>query len=197
MTNLAVTAGACTDLSATLPLPVAVTPHLNGNPPSTCGAAVDDNLNRPNATVTTCAGATGTASTKCDVGELCFTKASMFGLLQTCLVHDGEVACPSKLNSRTVIGTAVTDGRSCGTTCACGPTSCSNGATLEAYSAAGCVSSVRTVNADGTCMTTGAAPSGLSYRYTAGTGCAVTTPATVLGSVTYVAPRTLCCSFGL
>jgi hypothetical protein len=133
---------------------------------------------------------------KCDTGEVCVPKAGQFGLAQTCIVHDGDVACPQKLNSRTVIATAVVDGRSCGTTCSCGTTSCSNGASLEAFSAADCAAgtSVRSVNADGSCTALGAAPTGASYRYTAGPGCNVTTPAATLGSVTYTAPRTLCCT---
>ena len=121
-------------------------------------------------------------------------KASGFGLVQTCIVHDGDVACPQKLSSRTVIAAAVADGRSCGATCGCGTTSCSNGATLEAFSAANCATSVRKVNADGSCTNIGNALTGASYRYTAGSGCNVTTQAAVLGSVTYTAPRTLCCT---
>ena len=195
-TNLAVSSAACTDLSAALPLPVAVSPKLSGTPPTSCGASARPNLGAPNTTET-CTGVTGTTDAKCETGEICVPKAGGFsGLVQTCLVHDGEVACPSKLSSRTVIATDVQDGRSCGTTCACGTTSCSTGATLEAFSSPGCSGSVRKVNADGSCTTSGAAPTGVSYRYTAGTGCSVTTPAAVLGSVTYTAPRTLCCSFG-
>jgi hypothetical protein len=194
--NLAVTSGVCTPLMATLPLPVSVSPHLDGTPPTSCGATVADNLKKQPAKATICSGATGTTDAKCDVGELCYTKPPLTSFAQTCLVHDGEVACPSKLNSRTVLAATVTDTRSCGATCACGTTSCTNGATLEAFSTETCTTPVRSVSADGSCTTAGTAPTGLSYRYTAGTGCNVTTPAAVLGSVTYTAPRTLCCNFG-
>ena len=194
-TNLAVTSGACVSVSATLPLPVAVFPRPSGTPPTSCGASVTPNLGAPNTT-DTCTGVTGTSHASCEAGEICVPRAGTFGLVQTCLVHDGEVACPSKLNIRTVIATDVVDGRSCGTTCSCATTSCSTGATLEAFSSAGCSALVRRVNADGSCTTAGAAPTGASYLYTAGTGCNVTTPAAVLGTVTYTAPRTLCCSTG-
>jgi hypothetical protein len=193
-TNLAVVSGTCTDLTATLPIPVAVSPHLNGAPPASCTASVSANLPRPTSAVT-CSGVVGTMNPKCDVGELCVPKAGTFGLVETCIVHDGEVACPKNLGQRTVIATKVDDSRSCGTTCSCATASCSNGATLEAFSGAGCRMSVRSVSADGSCTSTlGMALSGASYRYTAGTGCGVTTQAAVLGSVTYTSPRTLCCT---
>ena len=197
-TILALTSGTCTDppMPTTVTLPASFSPHLSGSAPTSCTATVKQTLNGPR-TANTCSGVVGVPSDKCEAGEICVRRASSAGsLLQTCLVHDGEVGCPQKLPNRKVIATAVADGRSCGTSCACSPTSCSNGATLEAYSAAGCSSSVRTVNVDGTCITAGAAPSGPSYFYTPGTGCGVTTPAPVLGKETYTGARTLCCGFG-
>jgi hypothetical protein len=99
------------------------------------------------------------------------------------------------MSQRTVVGTAVTDGRTCGTTCACQTASCSVGGTLDVYLNAGCVGLLRSVDTDGTCNTAGSALTAASYEYTAGSGCGVKTPAAVLGSETYTSPRTVCCSF--
>jgi hypothetical protein len=105
------------------------------------------------------------------------------------------VPCPQKLDLRTVVGTSVADGRSCGPTCACATTSCSTGGSLDMYTLAGCVGLLRSAPVDGTCATAGATTSAVSYSYTAATGCAVSTQATTLGIETITAPRTLCCTF--
>jgi hypothetical protein len=73
-TNLAVTAGTCTDVTAAFPLPVSFSPHLSGSAPTSCGAAVKPKLNPPDDAVV-CSGVTGTASNKCETDEICVPKA--------------------------------------------------------------------------------------------------------------------------
>lgn len=191
--NIAVSSGQCTPLTAAVPVPVAFTAHPSGPTPSSCGATVAPQLNQPGP-ATFCTGAVPAGGTCSDPGEICVKKASLFTGGFTCIVHDGDIACPNRLDFRTLVGTAVSDGRSCSKTCSCKPEPCTG--TLEAFSDVGCATSVRKVNVDGTCTVAGAALSGGSYRYTASLGCGVDAPATVLGSVTYTGERTLCCSFG-
>jgi hypothetical protein len=195
--NLPVTPGACTTLNANLPVPVAFVPHPNGPPPTTCGASVSTQLGmpRPATFCTGATGATGAASgTVCDPGELCVTKPTIVTGALSCIVHDGDIACPNALPLRTLVGTAVADGRSCGNVCSCQQETC--GGTIEAFADSACMTSVRSVAVDGTCTMTGAAVSGASYRFTPSSGCGVNKPAAVLGSETYTGAQTLCCSLG-
>lgn len=193
-TNLAALSGQCTDVTATLPLPVAFTAHPSGPAPKNCGGTVAPQLNAPRPT-TYCTGAVPTAGNCSDPGEICVKQPGiLIGGGFTCIVHDGDIACPSHLNIRTLVAAAITDGRSCGNSCSCQPQPC--GGTLEAFSGVGCATSMRKVNVDGTCTMAGMPMSGASYRYTPSLGCGVSVPATVLGSETFTAPRTLCCTFG-
>lgn len=196
-TNLAVSSTtACTDLAATLPVPVSVTAHPNSaSAPTSCGGTADPQLRGPQPAVV-CSGATPVAGAQCNPGEICVPRNSSFPGGFTCIVHDGEVACPSKLMLRTIVAASLTDGRSCGAACTCEPVGCAGG-TLEAFTNAGCTASIRKVNVDGTCITGGAALTGASYRYTTPSGCGVKQRPVVLGNETYTSPRTLCCSFGL
>jgi hypothetical protein len=188
--NLAVTAGQCTTLTAVLPVPVAFTAHPSGPTPTSCGATVAPKLGTPRP-ATFCTGAVPSAGT-CDPGELCVRKPTTPSTGLACIVHDGDIACPNSLGFRTLVGTAITDGRSC-SDCSCQPAPC--GGTIEAFSDNSCATSVRSVSVDGTCTTSGAAISGNSYRYTPSLGCGENVPAKVLGSETFTGERTLCCSF--
>ena len=188
-------AGQCSVVSATLPLPVAFVVEANGPAPTSCGAKVNPGLGSPRP-ATYCTGAVPTAASGgvCSAGEICVKRpAFAFGGL-TCIVHDGNIACPSHLPFRTVVASSVTDGRSCSSTCSCKAEACAG--TLEAFSDQACTTSVRSVNVDGTCAMAGADMTGASYRYTPSLGCGVSMPAQVLGSETYTAPRTLCCASG-
>lgn len=195
-TGLGVTANQCSVVAATLPVPVAFVTSSNGPAPTSCGGTVAPQLDPPQP-VTYCTGAVPAApsgGSMCAAGEICVGRPMFpFGGL-TCIVHDGDIACPSRLSFRTVVGTSVADGRSCNNTCSCQPEPCAG--TLEAFSDGACATSVRKVNVDGTCAIAGADMTGASYRYTPSLGCGVSVPAKVLGSETYTAPRTLCCTFG-
>jgi hypothetical protein len=193
-TSFAVTSGACTTLTADFPVPVAFVPHPNSPPPTSCGASVAPQLGKPR-TATFCTGAMAAATgSMCDPGEICVNKPTFFTGGLSCIVHDGDIACPSHLPFRTLVGTAIADGRSCGSVCACQQEPCAG--TIEAFSDPACMTSVRSVSVDGTCTTTGAAVSGASYRFTPSSGCGVSSPAKVLGTETYSGAQTLCCSFG-
>jgi hypothetical protein len=194
-TGLGVTANQCSAVPATLPLPVAFVASTNDPAPTSCGAAVAPHLGAPRA-ATYCAGAVpaSSGSSMCAAGEICVNRPNfpLGGL--TCIVHDGDIACPNRLSFRTVVGTSVADGRSCNNTCACKPEACAG--MLEAFSDGACATPVRTVNVDGSCTIAGADMTGSSFRYTPSLGCGVSVPAKVLGSETYTSPRTLCCTFG-
>lgn len=187
--------GQCTELTAQASLPVAFLPHPSGAAPTGCTAAVFDDLDPP-TTASICSGATGVMDPACATGELCVPKPGGIASAFTCIVHDGDVPCPKKLTIRTVLGTDVKDGRSCGSTCSCAPSGC-NGGTLEAFATPACGTSLRKAAVDGTCTVAGAPLAGASYRYTAPSGCDVKTAAPILGSETVTAPRTLCCAFAL
>ena len=190
--NLAVTSGQCSPVTATLPVPVAFVAHPSGPVPTSCGATVASNLGKPRP-ATFCTGATPFSGT-CDPGEICVKKPTLFSGGLVCIVHDGDIACPNRLDLRTLVGTTVTDGRSCSNSCSCKQEPCAG--TIEAFSDVACATSVRSVSVDGTCTTAGAAMSGASYRYTPSLGCGVNVQAMVLGSETYAGERTLCCAFG-
>lgn len=192
---LAVMSGQCTELVATLPLPVAVLLQVNVTAPSGCTATVLDELAAPTR-VPICTGANATMDAACGTGELCVPKPTIFTGGLACIVHDGDVGCPAKLALRTVLGSNVQDDRSCSATCSCAPAGCKGG-TLEAFSKTACTTSVRKVPVDGSCTSAGTALTGASYRYTAATGCEVSTPPKVIGAEVVTAPRTLCCALEL
>ncbi|MBX3202095.1 MAG: hypothetical protein KF894_28455 [Labilithrix sp.] len=186
--------GTCSTSLPGFALPVAFSVQTN-NAPTSCTGTVEANLAPPRTTAT-CEGATGTQDAACKADEVCVPKAS---ILQgtNCLIHDGEVACPARLPRRTVLGTSVTDGRSCAATCTCEASGCAGG-TLRAFEKADCSDSIRSVSVDGSCTTSGTAlGNAASYQYTASTGCRVKQAPATLGSETVTAPRTLCCSLGL
>ncbi|MEA2750302.1 MAG: hypothetical protein QOI41_4445 [Myxococcales bacterium] len=192
-TALAAVASSCSTIAATLPLPVAFVPTSNGLPPSNCGGTVSPGLGDPKP-ARVCTGAVPVSGTNCATGEVCVKQTNFpFGGL-TCIIHDGDIACPRHLDYRVPVGAAVADGRSCNNTCSCQPEPC--GGTLEAFSDTACATSVNKVNVDGTCTMAGTDMTGMSYRFTPSLGCGVSVPAKVLGTETYTAQRTLCCSFG-
>lgn len=191
-TNFAVASGTCTDLNAMVSLPVAFTPHPSGPVPTTCTGTPDPQLRGPQP-ATVCTGAAPVAGAACDPSEMCVPKAGPLTGGFTCIVHDGDVACPSKLVFRTLVGASVTDNRSCGPTCTCNASGCSGG-TLEAFNTAGCVGLIRKVDVDDSCNMGGAALTGASYRYTAASGCSVKQRPAISGAETYTSPRTLCCT---
>ena len=191
-TNLPVTSGQCSAITASLPVPVAFTAHPSGSAPTSCGATVAPQLNQPRP-ATFCTGAVASAGT-CDPGEICVKQPGLLSGGLTCIVHDGDIACPNRLQLRTLVGTAVTDGRSCSNSCSCKQEPCAG--TIEAFSDVACATSVRSAKVDGTCTVAGAGISGGSYRYTPSLGCGVNVEAKVLGTETYTGERTLCCSFG-
>ncbi|MBX3261758.1 MAG: hypothetical protein KIS78_24610 [Labilithrix sp.] len=186
--------GSCSTNLPGFDLPISFSAQTNA-PPTSCTGKVESNLTPPRTTAT-CEGADGTPNAACKADEVCVPKGA---LLQgnNCLVHDGEVACPAKLPRRIVLGTSVTDGRSCGATCTCETNGCAGG-TLRAYEDAECTESIRTISVDGSCTTGGAAlVAAASYTYTASTGCKVKQAPATLGAVTVTAPRTLCCTLGI
>jgi hypothetical protein len=196
-TAIGVTANQCSASPLALPLPIAFVATSNDPAPTSCGATVDPQLKGPRP-VTYCTGAVAvtppSSGSACAEGEICVNRPNLpFGGL-ACIVHDGDIACPNRLSYRTVVGTSVADGRSCTSTCSCKPEACAG--TLEAFSDAACATSVRKANVDGSCTTAGANMTGSSFRYTPSLGCGVSVAAKVLGSETYTAPRTLCCTFG-
>ncbi len=187
-------AGTCSATPAFIPLPYELDALPNGLPPKSCGGTVNPNLNPPRP-ASYCTGAAPVASSMCGSGEICVKQGGFqFGGGLACIVHDGDIACPNRLSFRTLVGSAVTDGRSCGNTCACSVQPC--GGSLQAFSDPGCVTATNQSKVDGMCVTAGADMTGASYRYTPSSGCGVSASAKVIGSETYTAPRTLCCSFG-
>jgi len=190
LTDLGVASDQCSAVVASLPLPVSFTAQPKGAPPSSCGATVMSELNPPHD-ASYCTGAVPSAGV-CAQGEVCVSRPTVFMGGLACIVHDGNIACPKHVVIRVQLGTTVTDGRSCNSTCSCAPEAC--GGSIEAFSDDACATSVRSVSVDGTCITAGAAMSGSSYRYTPSLGCGVSTPAQVLGSETYTGTKTLCCA---
>lgn len=190
-----VTDGGCTASSTAIPNPASLT--ASGTPPKACKAAVVDNLDHSPDDIVTCSGAMTTMSMSCKSGEVCVPKPvpGMFGLPSgsLCMAHDGEANCPLNLPNRVVTGTAIADGRTCGPSCACAPRTTCNGGTVESFTNDACTGSSRKYSVDGTClMVTSNNP--LGYRYTTDLGCAVTTPAQVVGKETIAGPRTFCCA---
>lgn len=186
--------GTCLPLDgASLPVSLTASPS---KPPTGCSGTVSSSLGAPRGTAI-CAGATPLPSNECQTDEVCVPKASIVLGALTCIVHDGEVACPAKLPLRTVLGASVSDGRSCGPTCTCETSGCSGG-TVRLFAGADCTTMIRSLKVDGTCTTTGASiTNATAYEYDAPSGCKVKDAPALLGAETVTSPRTLCCSFGL
>jgi hypothetical protein len=189
----AVTDGGCTTTGAPLPSPASLT--ATGLPPQGCSAQVEERLSPPDDAVT-CSGATSAASPACDPGEVCVPKPTSSlpvpGGTVMCIAHDGDVACPNKLPMRVLVGTTITDQRTCSTTCTCAPSTCTGGK-LDAFKDTACTDRDRTFDVNGTC-TPGAGSTATSFRYTPPTGCAVKQAPQVLGTETVQSPRTFCCT---
>ena len=180
--------GSCSTGLPAFALPIAFTAQA-ASPPTACAGTPTSNFTRARTT-SVCANPTTTQSEACKDDEICVAK--QFGQ-PVCVMHEGEVACPSQLPVRTVLGSAVDDQRSCGATCTCEPTPCNDG-TLRAYSDATCSTSIRALNVDGSCTTNGASLSNAgSYRYTRSKGCKTKDAPAVLGQQIVTEPMTLCC----
>ncbi|MBN9160917.1 MAG: hypothetical protein BGO98_08465 [Myxococcales bacterium 68-20] len=183
--------GSCSTALPAFALPIAFGSQP-ASPPTACAGTPMNNLSRPRNT-SVCGNPTTTQSDACKDDEVCVAK--QFGQ-PVCVMHEGEVACPSQLPVRTVLGSAVDDQRSCGATCTCEPSPCNDG-TLRAYSDATCSTSIRSLDVDGSCTTNGASLSNAaSYRYTRSKGCKVKDAPAVLGNQIVTAPMTVCCPLG-
>jgi hypothetical protein len=183
----------CTSLPG-VALPVAFMAQPT-NAPTSCTGTAAARLGAPRP-ASVCSGATLAASDACKSDEACVPKTGFPQGAINCVAHDGDIACPAKLPIRTVVGASVTDGRSCGNTCTCDTNGCAGGK-LQAFTNADCTSSIRTVDVDGSCTTSGQSlANATAYRYTASTGCKVKQPPAMMGTETVASPRTLCCSFG-
>jgi hypothetical protein len=110
-----------------------------------------------------------------------------------CIIRDGEVACPTKMPQRTVLGASFDDKRSCGP-CTCSPSGCGTGGQITVYHNATCTQTYWHYDVDGKCAQGGASTAVDSVSYRASTGCSVATAPAILGTVSVTAPRTLCCT---
>ena len=183
--------GSCSTALPAFSLPVAFTAQQEGAP-TACAGTPMSNLSRPRNT-SVCGDPATTQSDACKDDEVCVNRP--FGQA-TCVMHEGEVACPSQLPVRTLLGTAFDDKRACGATCTCEPSPCNDG-TLHAYSDATCGPLIRTLNVDGSCTTSGASlTSAASYRYTRSKGCKVKDSPAIMGDQIVTSPKTLCCPGG-
>jgi hypothetical protein len=119
----------------------------------------------------------------------------MFGVPTgvSCMVHDGEADCPKNLPNRMVVGSSVTDGRSCSSSCTCAPAASCNGGTLEVSTKAQCLPVDRSYQVDGTCNTA-AALTDTYFHYTPPSGCKVTMNPSLIGKETFANTRTFCCA---
>jgi len=113
----------------------------------------------------------------------------------TCLVHAGDVACPTSTPTMTrhVIGkrAELLDERTCG--CACHVTSCNNPA-LTLYNDTQCTQAATKVPFGSSCAFVSSIALVKAYRFTADPVCAPVAPtAPVGGALAFGAPRTLCC----
>ena len=172
---------------------VAVTPKPSA-PPATCGGQVANDLDEPMPSIG-CTGAAPIESTACGGGEICVPKPSTSvadGVL-TCIQHDGEVECPTRLPFRVLVGSSIDDRRTCSPSCSCKPNGCNDGR-LEVFENNDCSGNSYRVTTDGTCKPIGATQvQGLSYQ--PGTGCGVDQPAKVEGTQVITGARTFCCAF--
>jgi hypothetical protein len=188
------TVGGCEVLATPLSLPISLTAAPD-KPPSSCTGTVSSKLEAPRNT-SVCTGATPASSTECKADEVCLPKPGLMQGAISCIMHDGEVACPSRMPVRRVVGSSVSDGRSCGTTCTCETNGCAGGK-VETFSTTDCMSSVRSLDVNGSCTINGTPLTNVvAYEYTPSSGCAVKDAPAVLGTENVTAPRTLCCAFG-
>jgi hypothetical protein len=166
--------------------PLKITPSSSG-PTSCTSKAIGDFL--PPAPARFCEGATPSPGSPCESGQQCVPEATRAG--ENCIAHDGEVACPVRFPSRHVLGLTPVDTRDC-STCECSPDGCA-GTHVTFSNAEKCPFGIPTA-ANGNCSPV-VFTSGMirSAKVQVGGGCKVTAASTPKGSVTFAAPKTVCC----
>jgi hypothetical protein len=173
--------GGCT--APTFPAPYAAVTSLGKvNGDWTCTAQAVPSLPAPPA-VRVCSGATATAN-GCGADELCAPAASTNA--RNCVIHDGDVSCPTGLSRRTVVGESPEDSRSCGA-CTCANDGCASGSVLGSSSTT-CFGTALPL-AQNVCDLTLHA----GLKMLKGTGCGVQTPSQMTGAIKLAATKTLCC----
>jgi hypothetical protein len=194
--------GNCDSLNLLGPAPAPVSVSLAALPASggTCtGEVITTKPPFQTSSVTVCTVATAPAQNGCSGDEVC---AAPFAALTECVTDSTAGAtCPSSYPKAYQVGGSIDDSRACGGSCAYDTPSatCSN-AEVKLYSADGCGTVVGTIEANGTCQTTGSAGQGVAaFIYTASTGdvmcgAAVAPSPTPTGSVTVTGASTLCCA---
>lgn len=177
--------GGCTTTSLNTATFFKLTPNP-ASPPSSCTPEVETSGGGTEA-VKLCTGGSIDPSPDCKSGQACVPRASRATM---CVVHAGDVACPSGFGRRMLVGSGVdSDNRACGS-CACAADNCTHG-TVEAFNTQSCSFMVQTIPLGLCQLGIGGAA---SLRYRAGTGCAVAQPPTVTGAATLTELQTLCCN---
>ncbi|MBX3192360.1 MAG: hypothetical protein KF819_35545 [Labilithrix sp.] len=133
------------------------------------------------------------APSGCARGEACVGEAP--ATTDNCIVHDGDVLCPSlRFPRRIKLGASPNDTRAC-TGCTCATDGCA-GTELTLYGNTNCGGlGSEKLRANGTCNLV-LFPFGLNVRsaaLTAAGGCRVATPSIRTGDITFDAPKTICC----
>jgi hypothetical protein len=145
----------------------------------------------------TCALAT-TPGAGCANGGACAPTAS--GTFALCIAQAGDAACPSGFPHKHAVGSAVSDGRSCGT-CSCSVTATCTAAKETLFTANDCSTTggndvATPVTADGQCdaVNDGNGQSYSAYTYTATPSATCEGPGVPLsGTVSLSGPQTICC----
>lgn len=113
-----------------------------------------------------------------------------------CVVRDGDLPCPAAYPVKLPAGASVTDTRKCGP-CTCTPETTCKDAELQLFGDAQCATKRAALPGSGACTALDAGTTFGSYRYV-GTppGCVPSAAPLDAGSLTFEAPRTLCCATG-
>ena len=157
-------------------------------PPASCTGVLTSSFAAP-AETRVCGGSTPTASSSCAGGEACVPAA--VGSADNCIVHDGDVTCPDRFTTRLTLGGDPQDTRACGI-CTCSTTACSTGAIVLSDTTTCGFGGSRKAN--GSCGIAGAAAGTIrSAKITTLGGCRVTGTPAESGTITFNAPRTVCC----
>jgi hypothetical protein len=108
-------------------------------------------------------------------------------------MKDGGHTCPSRYTDARVVGTSPADKRSCGKSCACSPSSCEG--KLELFDSPTCAGGKDlAAAADDKCANTlNTAFTASAYRYVPSSGCSVSNPPPVIGTITFAEEKTICC----
>ena len=109
-----------------------------------------------------------------------------------CIATEGDVACPSGWDTRTVVGDDVT--LSCAACTGCSASASCTGGKLQFFSDSSCNTPLVTVDVNDTCVSTNGGGNIKSFLYSAtpaNVQCTGTGPKT--GTVGLAAPRTICC----